>query len=374
MGTIILKENKNRKQNKENNEINSFKRTHRKFLPAQQDTANMPSYWKAIPFLTASFAMTSSTNAATTTTTTVGGDTDFRPLVRNNIKSSKKQGLKNKEDTCTIEQFLGTSQYSNCKRMETEVKIVCDNTDDAATAPTKKMCSYSEQPVLFDEDGAAAAEKTAGCGDHGFFDPETQLTRDHATGLCRLKFFPLTSTCIGAPVVAGGKFGVMVEVPPTGTGTGPGAHKNPEDNSGLLLRFSYDAGLTYNNYKDPRNTVPLGRSSPRRQLREETSRDETSCDVCAKSSGTFDSQKDYCYTCGSGKTLGYCWNSQNPQCPPACDNVQGVSGIGDNQCGEPCDEFLKFSDAPNYELCEGMGGNWAMDDDEYSTCFDVRML
>ena len=96
--------------------------------------------------------------------------------------------------------------------------------------------------------------------------------------------------------------------------------------------------------------------------------------TCAKSSGTFDSQTDFCYTCGSGKTLGYCWNSQNPQCPPACDNVQGVSGIGDNQCGGACDEFLKYSDAPNAVLCEGMGGNWAMDDDEYSTCFDVRML
>jgi len=83
--------------------------------------------------------------------------------------------------------------------------------------------------------------------------------------------------------------------------------------------------------------------------------------VCAKSSGTFDSQTDFCYTCGSGKTLGYCWNSQNPQCPPACDNVQGVSGIGDNQCGGACDEFLNAYDAPNEELCKGMGCFWQWD-------------
>ena len=68
--------------------------------------------------------------------------------------------------------------------------------------------------------------------------------------------------------------------------------------------------------------------------------------TCVKSVGTFDSQKDYCYTCGSGKTLGYCWNSQNPQCPPACDNVQGVSGIGDNQCGDACDGFLTGKNVP----------------------------
>ena len=64
--------------------------------------------------------------------------------------------------------------------------------------------------------------------------------------------------------------------------------------------------------------------------------------TCVKSVGTYDSQKDYCYTCGSREkgTLGYCWNSQTPQCPPSCDNVQGVSGIGDNQCGDACDKFL----------------------------------
>ena len=112
--------------------------------------------------------------------------------------------------------------------------------------------------------------------DDGVFDPKTHLTRDPATGVCRLKFLRLTSTCVGAPASSSG-FGVMVEAPlRTGPGTGPGAHthhepneddKNRKDNSGLLLRFSYDAGATYDNYEDPRNTVPLGsRSSSRREL------------------------------------------------------------------------------------------------------------
>jgi len=70
--------------------------------------------------------------------------------------------------------------------------------------------------------------------------------------------------------------------------------------------------------------------------------------TCVKSAGTFDSQKDYCFTCGSKKegTLGYCWNSQRPQCTPACDNMRDVSGIGDNQCGDACDGFLTGKNVP----------------------------
>jgi len=74
------------------------------------------------------------------------------------------------------------------------------------------------------------------------------------------------------------------------------------------------------------------------------SNDDDMLTTCVKSEGTYDSQTDFCYTCGSKKegTLGYCWNSQTPQCPPACDNVQGASGIGDNQCGDACDKFKFF--------------------------------
>ena len=67
--------------------------------------------------------MKSSTIATTIATTAVGGNKDLCPIVRK-IKNSKKQDLKNKEDTCTKQEFLGTSQYTNCKGTETEVKIV----------------------------------------------------------------------------------------------------------------------------------------------------------------------------------------------------------------------------------------------------------
>ena len=77
--------------------------------------------------------------------------------------------------------------------------------------------------------------------------------------------------------------------------------------------------------------------------------------TCVKSEGTYDSQKDYCYTCGGVQVdngvstdlkIGYCWNSQHLQCIPACGNVQGVSGIGDNQCGDACDGFLTGKNVP----------------------------
>ena len=48
-------------------------------------------------------------------------------------------------------------------------------------------------------DDVAAGVTAVRCGDHAFFDPETHLIMNHATGVCRLKFLLLTSTCIGAP-------------------------------------------------------------------------------------------------------------------------------------------------------------------------------
>lgn len=213
-----------------------------------------------------------SSTIATTTTTAVGGDKDLCPIVRK-IKNSKKQDLKNKEDTCMMQEFLGTPQYTNCKGTETEVKIVCDNTNDAATATTKKIiCLYSKYPVQYD--GAAAATAVAvGCGDHGLFDPKTHLTWDHATGMSRLEFILLTHTCFGVPASRG--FWLMVEAPPsTGPGSGPGTHnhahhedKNHKDNSGMLLRFSTDDGVNYYNSEHPRKKVVLlYKSSPSRKL------------------------------------------------------------------------------------------------------------
>ena len=172
----------------------------------------MPSFSTAVTFLLF-LLMTSS---ATSTTTGV---------VRT-IKNNKKEGLiKNTADTCTMEHFRGKSQYTNCAQAEIEVEIVCDYTDNTATATTKKICSYSEKPVPSDD--VAAAVTAVGCGDHGFFDPETHLIMDHVNGMCPLKFFRLTSTCIGALASSG--FGVMVEVA-SRTGTGKETHYN--DNSG----------------------------------------------------------------------------------------------------------------------------------------------
>ena len=83
---------------------------------------------------------------------------------------------------------------------------------------------------------------------------------------------------------------------------------------------------------------------------------------CHQSVGIYDSQKDYCYTCGYSYNLGYCWNSQNWQCPPACNNMQEVYGKGDNQCGDPCTFFLSCKDVKTKKLCEAMGYTW---DSEY---------
>ena len=58
---------------------------------------------------------------------------------------------------------------------------------------------------------------------------------------------------------------MMVEGPPS-TGSGPGPH-NHKDNSGMLLRFSHNDGVTYYNNEHPRKTVVLlDKSSPPRKL------------------------------------------------------------------------------------------------------------
>jgi len=63
-------------------------------------------------------------------------------------------------------------------------------------------------------------------------------------------------------------------------------------------------------------------------------------DDCVKSSGSYDSAKDYCFSCGGADdddgTLGYCWNSQG--CAPACANLHEVFGSRAD-CGTACTEF-----------------------------------
>ena len=252
--------------------------------------------------------------------------------------------------------FWGKSHYTNCKGYDTEVVIACDTTET--------LCSYSEQPY--------PATSPAGCGVSGSFDPATHLTRDPVTGMCRLNFISLASSCLGAPV-AGIEFGVMVEVPQN-----TGQDKNPNDNSGLLLRFSRDGGMTYYNSKKPRNTVPLNESSPRRNLEDIcTTKYECSIDVCApvcptETFGGISDGIDYeehhqdFETCFRfAETQQYCWTKswydskkdQFKRCHPngeewdivdhACNyEIKYPYGLGTYchadppyVCGDPCQEI-----------------------------------
>ena len=352
--------------------LDRFKHTHTEFLPVQHI---MPNFAQAVPLLLASFAMTSPATT-TTTTTVVAASSVVSSLERrvSNNKSNKKQSSTNKhnDDPCTMEPFLGTSHYTNCALKEIEVKIACDYTDDTATATTKKICSYSEQPVPFDD--VAAAVTAVGCGDHGFFDPETHLIKDHVTGVCRLNFVALTYSC-DAEAGASSKFGVMIEVLPS-TGTSPHNHEHNEDknhknNSGMLLRFSHDAGATYYNYEDPRITGPLKKSSSRRKL------DKATCSgLCAcRTDGYFDNysrtttdgKKYYFQTCYKSSENGKqnCWShsyrntcewwGQYMQCKPKDyfkDNTDGSDtqfewrAVPDSEniasCGDICENMYHF--------------------------------
>ena len=148
-----------------------------------------------------------------TTTTTVGGSNDLR--LGRKIKHSKKTNANAiaNVNTCLLK-LLGKSQYTNCAGTETELDIACANKDTAAAAAAdstlteRLLCSYSEHPVQYEDEVAAAMTAAApGCGVHGSFDPWTHITLDHATGVCRLKFVALIDSCDAAPAVAGDRFG-----------------------------------------------------------------------------------------------------------------------------------------------------------------------
>ena len=202
--------------------------TEHKFHPSQHDII-MPPVSKAGAFLlvlvVTSFILTlfTTTVVAASSVTNVGGKNDL-DLVRK-IKNSKKTNAnKHNDDTCTMEPFVGKSQYTNCEGTEMEVDIACANKGNAAAdgTLTKEICSYSDQPVQYDDE-APPATAAAGCGDHGSFDPKTHLIRDHATGRCRLNFVALADSCDAALAEAGAssRFGVMVEAP---LRTSAGAH------------------------------------------------------------------------------------------------------------------------------------------------------
>ena len=62
---------------------------------------------------------------------------------------------------------------------------------------------------------------------------------------------------------------------------------------------------------------------------------------CELSVGSYVSNGDYCFTCGSGASLTYCWNNQD--CPPKCANWNGVGSIGDGNCGAPCESYAGYN-------------------------------
>ena len=131
----------------------------------------------------------------------------------------------------------------------------------------------------------------------------------------------------------------------------------------MLLRFSTNAGLTYYNNQFPRTTVTLDRSSPRRIL--------SGSEECKLSTGSYDSQKDFCYTNGAG----YCWNSQN-QCPPNGPDWRGTRGRGDDDCGGPCTIFLnKRTNAYCFPPCartatfKGISNIGKSQSNPFETCF-----
>ena len=359
-----------------------------RFHPSRTTHIMPSSFSTAVAFLLF-LVMTSSILMMTTTTTVVvaasaatpiGGTNDLVDHVRK-IKNSKKMNA-HKDHTCTMEPFLGTSQYRNCKGAETEVKIACDTIDDTTTTtnttPTTRWCSYSERPVPYED--TAAVTTAVGCGDHGSFDPERHLVMDHATGRCRLNFITLIDSCATAEAGASSTFGVMVEVPPR---TGPHHHESNEDNhhkdnSGMLLRFSHDAGVTYYNLEEPSNTVSLDTSNPRRELdflffvtKPWESEDTVWCDPLPE--WEYDSYHQYrptfksswykttcwgekkpfetCYQFGNDKT--YCWSRsgwsdhKSYECRPkgyhgnddGWQHVDPKYVVPKNTCGPPCTDM-----------------------------------
>ena len=255
----------------------------------------------------ASFAMTSSTT-----------------IVRK-IKNSKKNQA---PPVCTWRNFVGSSKYRNCKKVETKIQIECGDED---AEETTRMCQYSEHPwndEKKEEDTDAAA---AACNVHGSFDPNTHITTDSATGLCHLKFLPLFDSCdVDANGSPSGVFGMKAEIH-----NSHNTENHNDDNSGMLIRFSRTGGVKYYNDDDPQKTFPLHAVIPaERKLQT----------PCVKSVGSYDYKNPthFCYTfvC-PGDTLVDCWSSQGGQCQPHCTVM--FSGMNlDGVCGEPCTLFADY--------------------------------
>jgi len=258
-------------------------------------------------------------------------------------KDNKKQSIK-KEETCTMDDFVGDYKYLNCEGVETKVDITCAAAaDDDGTAENTAQCEYKEHPL---NDDAANL-----CVFQGSFDPITQITMDSArAGVCQLEFVPLTDSCANNVSPTG--FGMKAEVDLT---TGH------DTTSTLLLRFSTDGGAVYYNEEEPRVTVFLHDDfPPGRKLKDCRYKSIQICDPmmtwsdgCEDNDCANDVWKDGCLGC-------MCYNQGNGSW---CDGIQsdyydnyfeenGENPFGDsNRSNRKCNTIF----APYGVLCEH---NW----------------
>ena len=152
--------------------------------------------------------------------------------------------------------------------------------------------------------------------------------------------------------------------------TGPGSHNHEQnednhhkDNSGLLLRFSTNAGLTYYNNQTPRNTIPLDNSSPRRTLWAHPCRAACPWETFDGTSQENSNRSYPFHTCYRfNKSTKYCWTKSYKtwyhdnynKCVPNCsdwwesvdqDDMQYVNPVTHPfSCGDPCQEMHRHSD------------------------------
>ena len=144
---------------------------------------------------------------------------------------------------------------------------------------------------------------------------------------------------------------------------GPGSHNheqnednNHKDNSGLLLRFSTNAGLTYYNNQTPRNTIPLDNSSPRRTLSGDPCRAACPSETFNGVSQLKQQRPESFHTCYRwGKLTKHCWTKSYyvqhydnyNKCFPNCwdwgsvdqDELQMDPVTYAFSCGDPCQEM-----------------------------------
>jgi len=155
-------------------------------------------------------------------------------------KHSKKQNVVPQH--CTPAQFMGDYKYVNCQDVATQVRITCDKDDRS-----KNPCDYQEAPLKNDN-------TDDGCIVQGSFGA-THIRKDPANpAVCQLDFVALKDSCNATALPSG--FGMRAEVDRT---AGPA----DTSTSTLVLWFSTDGGVVYNNEDEQQELVFLHQDLPR---------------------------------------------------------------------------------------------------------------